>query len=271
MKTLLIGSAVSLSATALVAVPAAEAHKPAKTIKVSRGATTLKLDAGAADALQAAGVTVGAGRPATLGSDGLVFPITNGRLTTTGFFGTIKHVGAITLTKGTTVVALRNPRIVVAKDGALLSASLGDDRLGIAKLDLTTAAVDLQRRSLKVTGVKATLTKEAAEALNATFGTTLTEGATIGEAAIATRVVGRGAHGGKDRHATKDRGDDREDRANREDDDRGDRRNDDHGDDDRGDREDDDRGGRRNDDHGDDDDRSEREDDDRGRGRGPKA
>jgi hypothetical protein len=172
-----------------VAVPVASAAKKAKTIKVSRGATTLALGNGAADALKSLQIGVAPLSPSKAGSDGISFPVTNGRLDAKTYAGSIKHTGGLRFSRGDTVVELRNfaIRIDRAPD---LTAALGDSRASIADLDLGGAAITATKKRLTVGKVVVTLSATGASALNAAFATdAFTDKLVLGEATVKTRIV----------------------------------------------------------------------------------
>jgi len=178
-------------AAALVLAPAAGAAKK-KTVKLApKGATTLALSEGAASALQSLGIAAAPLKPAKAGDAGLAFPITAGKLDAKTYAGRIKHAGGISLSRGSTRVDLRNFWINVdsAPD---LTALVGDSRVSILDLDLSDAKISAQGRKLTIAGVKATLTDEAAGALNAAFGTdAFKEGLEIGTATVSGRAAKR--------------------------------------------------------------------------------
>jgi hypothetical protein len=184
-----------LGLAALVAVlalaPAASAGKR-KTVKLApKGATTLALSDTAAGALQSLGIAAAPLKPARAGDDGLRFPITAGKLDAKTYAGQIKHVGGISLTRGDTRVALRN--FVINVDSAPdLTARVGSSRVSILDLDLSDAEITKTGRRLKIAGVKATLTKAAADALNAAFSTdAFAEGLDVGTATVSGRAAKR--------------------------------------------------------------------------------
>lgn len=179
---------------ALAAAPAADA-KTKPTFKVSKGTTTLKLSPAATAALAGAGVAATADKPAKAVEGGFAFKVTNGKLTTSGYLGSIKHAGGLTLKQAATSksLTLRNPIAKLAQSGSTLSVLVGEARVVIATLDASGATVEKTRTAFKATGVKATLTKAAADALNATFGTTLAEGADLGTLDVSAKVIGKGA------------------------------------------------------------------------------
>ena len=184
-----------LGLVALVALlalaPAASAGKK-KTVKLApKGATTLALSDGAASALQSLGIAAAPLKPARAGDDGLRFPITAGKLDAKTYAGQIKHVGGISLTRGATRVDLRN--FVINVDAAPdLTARVGSDRVSILDLDLSDAKITKSGRRLTIAGVKATLTKTAADALNAAFETdAFAEGLELGTATVSGRAAKR--------------------------------------------------------------------------------
>jgi redox-sensitive bicupin YhaK (pirin superfamily) len=164
----------------------------AVTAKVSRGTTTLAL------ALQLP-ASVSVRRPARAGSGTVAFPVTGGRITvmasgttvSTVTAANIRHVGGLTLTKGSTAVTLKN--LVI--DGLDLTAQVkvatgSTTRLTIATLS-QPSTITLQGRSLSATGITVTLTQAAASALNAVLGTTYSSATVLGTAALSTRVIGK--------------------------------------------------------------------------------
>ena len=184
-----------LGLAALVALlalaPAASAGKK-KTVKLApKGATTLALGDGAASALQSLGIAAAPLKPARAGDAGLRFPITAGKLDAKTYAGQIKHVGGISLTRGDTRVDLRN-FIIDVDDAPDLTARVGSSRVSILDLDLSDAEISKSGRRLTIAGVKATLTKTAADALNAAFETdAFAEGLEIGTATVSGRAAKR--------------------------------------------------------------------------------
>lgn len=182
---------ISLVAFAIVAV-AAFALAPtasAKTLKVKKtGGTTLTLDAGTAAALTSLGVTVSPIAPAKGVSGGVRFPVTGGKLDSKTLAGNIRHSGGLRFSNGTTTVDLTRFTINIDSDPDLV-ATVGGSRVSILKLDLSNLKNRSKGNSIKLSGVKATLTAEAAAALNGAFGVTaFTEGLTLGTASVKTTV-----------------------------------------------------------------------------------
>lgn len=151
------------------------------------GSTALQLDPGTAEVLGSLGVKPGLLAPAYAADDGLNFPITN-PLYSALWTRTIKHSGGITLTAGATTVALTNFWIELG--GRTLSAEVGGARVPILNLDFSKARVGFSGGSLKIGPVKASLTSQAAGALNAAFGLkgVFKEGIVLGQATVKYRL-----------------------------------------------------------------------------------
>jgi hypothetical protein len=162
---------------------AAPARAPASGTPLAGGATTLTLDAGFAKALADNGVAAAPVAPATANEDGsIAFPITGGSL---GETVDITHSGGLTFSAGT--ASLTATDYVVHAEGArgLLTATVGDAQVPFLKLDLSDATTGREGAATTVGGVHASLTREAAKALNATFSVSLFRGGTpVGTVAI---------------------------------------------------------------------------------------
>lgn len=176
-----------LSAT-LVAIVAMFAFASSASAAVS-GKTTLKLDPGTAGALTSLGVAVSPVSPATAGPNGVAFPITGAAIKLHPLAATIRHSGGLNLTKGATTVSLTDYTIYLGRSPRLVATVNGGPRVSILKLDLSRVGVSLYWRTLILSNVKATLTAQAAGALNAAFGTTaLSEGLVLGTATVKARL-----------------------------------------------------------------------------------
>jgi hypothetical protein len=177
--------------TVLALAPAAAAAKK-KTVKLApKGATTLALSDGAAAALQSLGIAAAPLKPARAGEAGIAFPITAGKLNAKTYAGQIKHAGGLSLTRGSTRVDLRNFTINV-DEAPDLTARVGNARVSILDLDLSDAEIAKSGRRLTIAGVKATLTDDAAGALNAAFEPdAFKEGLDIGTATVSGRAAKR--------------------------------------------------------------------------------
>jgi hypothetical protein len=149
-----------------------------------KGSTTLALDPAAAAALTSLGVSVAPVAPATAGPKGVAFPVS-------GFGGnlfkpslTISHRGGLALSAGATTVSLTDYKIVIDRSPDLVATVNGGQRVSILKLDFSRARIGL-RGGLTLGPVKASLTADAAGALNGAFGVTaFTEGLVLGNATV---------------------------------------------------------------------------------------
>lgn len=181
-------AALALATAALVpAFAGAKSSGTTLTLKAS-GDTTLKVDKGTAAALTSLGVAVAPISPSTAGSKGVKFPITGGKVNSKTLAGNIKHSGGLSFTKGSTVVELTKYTINIDKKPDLV-ASLGSDRVSILSLDLSKLKNTSSGKSIKLSGVKASLTAAAAGALNTAFATdAFKEGLVLGTASVKATV-----------------------------------------------------------------------------------
>jgi len=153
--------AVFTLALALLAISAAPSV-------AANGSTKLALDPATAEALTALGVTPAPIGPARATSDGrIAFPIRNGFRSYLRS-GKIRHGGGLTLTAGQTTVALK--RFVLDPLRGELSANVGNARVPILALGLTTAQPALNEGTWHLDGITAALTPTAADALDGAFG-----------------------------------------------------------------------------------------------------
>lgn len=171
---------LAVMVTAIVAMFAFSASASAGV----KGSTTLTLDPGAASALTSLGVSVTPVAPATAGPAGIAFPVT-------GLGGSIyplslkvNHSGGLTFAAGATSLSLTNYTIQLGKKPQLI-ASAGAARVPLLDLNLSKSRIGFNSRSLTLGPVKATLTTEAAAALNGTFGVTaFSKGLVLGNANV---------------------------------------------------------------------------------------
>lgn len=178
-------AALAAATLSLAAVPAAA---QADTLSLAGKATTLELSKTTAGALQSLGIAAAPIGPASAKGGGLAFPVTTGRVDAKTLAGKIRHSGGIRLSRDDTKVALKGFRIRIDKRPNL-TANVGGSRVSILNLDLSKAKVTVKGRSVKVAGVGATLTRAAARALNAAFGTSaFAKGLDVGTATVRTRI-----------------------------------------------------------------------------------
>ena len=179
-------------AVGIAAAPASAHHHKSGS---GFGATTLTLDPGAVAALTSLGVTPAPIAPARATASGaLAFPITNS-LGSALRSGQIRHSGGISLTAGSTTVALTDFTIDLVQ--GRLTALVGGSRVPILSLDLSRARVRARRGALAIGPVGASLTDTAATALNAAFGLpagTVPAGLKLGDATVRYRLFGGWRH-----------------------------------------------------------------------------
>ena len=191
MSILLRRSRALTAVVGALLVAFALASAPASARGSGFGSTTLKLDAGAVSALTGLGVTPAPIPPAGATAAGeLAFPITN-PFGSALRSGVIHHSGGISLTAGATTVALTDFDIELLRHR--LTARVGDARVPILALDFARARVAFSRGTVRVGPVSATLTPEAATALNGAFGLpagTVPAGLKLGDATVRYRLYG---------------------------------------------------------------------------------
>ncbi|MFA9400540.1 MAG: hypothetical protein ACERKT_05460 [Acidobacteriota bacterium] len=157
-----------------------------KTVQLQeKGSTDLALDPGTAQALTDLGVAAAPVGPASVTPGGeIAFPITGGKVNASTFAGTIRHSGGLSLTAGDTTVELTRFRINIDNDPDL-TALVGGQRVSILSLDLSDLKAKTKGKKITLSGVSASLTADAAAALNGAFGVTaFTEGLTLGTATV---------------------------------------------------------------------------------------
>jgi hypothetical protein len=120
------------------------------------------------------------------------FPITGGMVESATLAGTIDHSGGINFvnTNNGSNLLLTDFRIEIDADPGLTAAVGGTSlRVQILDLDLSKAKVLAKGKTIRVKNVGATLTADAAAALNATLGVTFfAEGIKLGTAQVFARV-----------------------------------------------------------------------------------
>ncbi len=174
-----------LLAAVLAFAPAALAQGDGRT-KLDSGSTSLKLDKGTAGALGDAGIRVSAVGDATgpSGSRIFAFPVVGGRVDDDPAGGRIRHSGGLAFAGGGDRLVVK--RFVINLDKGVLTARAGGDRVPL--LNLKGGKADLDGPVIRLSDVRATLTPEAAGALNDTFDTNLFKrGLLIGEASTTAR------------------------------------------------------------------------------------
>jgi hypothetical protein len=197
----LITSVAALVAVVAVLAPATAGATSASAVKLKGEATTLQTDPATTKALISNGILPLPVDPASVGvaswhrglSLRYTFPITSGRVDATSLAGHINHSGGlefVNVANGHTLT-LTNFRIQISAHPGLTAAVNGDpkSRVRILNLDLSNATIVKHPPTVKVDGVKATLTTTAASALNSTLGVNLfSAGITLGTANVDARI-----------------------------------------------------------------------------------
>jgi hypothetical protein len=177
------GLALTGTATAAPAAPATAQHS--KVAKLFDWQTTLKLDAGTAEVLTDNGVSVKPTGDAHPYGGAIAFPITGGSLDLSSLAGTIEHSGGLQFSAGKTTLGVQDFVIDTAKGVLTAKVSGTSTRVPLLDLNLSGASIKPDSKGVTVTNVKATLTAEAAAALNKTFGVSLfTKGIPVGTAKV---------------------------------------------------------------------------------------
>jgi len=179
-----------LAVLAVLAVPSVAAAQEQEEVDLVTGVTLLELDAGTAGVLGENGVVVTTLGAARSSEDAeavptFSFPITYGFVDTETLAGIIVHRGGLELSAGDTSVRVRN-FVIDTEEGQLTARVSGiRGRVPLLDLDLSAAAPLVQREFVLVDRVGATLTEEAAEALNEAFDVDLfAAGLPIGTAQV---------------------------------------------------------------------------------------
>ena len=188
---------VALAALAVTAVGSASAQSSTLTLVGDR--TKLVTDPATTKVLLANGIAprpVGpTGVDVPRGSKGSVrfsFPITTGSVDAATLAGTIDHSGGINFvnTRNGRSLLLTSFRIEIDADPGLTAQVGGTSlRVRILDLDLSRAKVLAQGKRIRVKNVGATLTADAAAALNSTLGVGFfSAGIKLGTAQVFARV-----------------------------------------------------------------------------------
>jgi len=194
-----VGAASLAVATPAVAAPSAPAavalapmtdpHDNGGAVDLVGGQTTLKLDKGTAALLADNGVSVAPTGDAHAKGRKITFPITGGSVVAETVAGTIEHSGGLEFSAGDVSLGVED-FIIDTTEGVLTARVSGTDtRVPLLALDTSEASIEPGSKGVTVSGVRATLTAEAAAALNDTFGVSLfSEGVPIGTAKVVACV-----------------------------------------------------------------------------------
>jgi len=172
----------------------------AQTVAVQSGQTSVALSTEFLGALQKLGVAPGVLTPTTINSKAVVtFPITGGAIDAQSAAGQITHSGGLTLTKGTTQVAIENFIIDTTGSSPVLNGIAAVNGSVAASLTLFNLQLPPGFRTpirpiagvfVTVPGVAVTLSDAAAATLNKVFGVTaFTGGLNVGSATVQAIVL----------------------------------------------------------------------------------
>jgi hypothetical protein len=146
--------------------------------------TILALDSGTAKVLEDNEVTVEPVDPATAGGDGIAFPITGGEVEAETLLGTIDHSGGLEFSAGGTEVELTD-FVVDTAAGTLTATTADGAQLPTLDLDLGGLEQTTEGDVIVASGITATLSGDAAQALNDAFGVNVfEEGLRIGDVTV---------------------------------------------------------------------------------------
>jgi hypothetical protein len=163
-------TAAALAGSAAVLLIAAS-PAAAERFSITGGSTTLRLDSGAARALDGLGVSVAPTGRARSGSSGISFPITRGSLDPANANGVIRHSGGLRLRAGRTSVTLSDYTVAINKGSTMSARVNGGSRLGALVPVVGKARISRNGLGLTVSNVDIHLSTRGAAALNRAFKT----------------------------------------------------------------------------------------------------
>jgi hypothetical protein len=153
-------------------------------VHLTGGQTTLTTAPGIATALLGHGIVPLATLPATEGAETIsggvavrfAFPVTGGSVNLKQLTGTINHSGGILFIAPASGKEIAVSDFVINLKERVLTAIVNGNaktRVPLLSLSLAGAKIAASKHAVTVSGITARLTKTAASALDATFGTTL--------------------------------------------------------------------------------------------------
>lgn len=181
---------ITLLATSLALTAPALAHEGGgKTVHVEGGSTTLTVDKGTLGVLTDNKVSVKPIRGASASGRSFTFKITGGKVNSKTVAGTISHSGGLQFSAGGRKLAVQD-FIIDTRKGVLTARVSGTKtRIPLLTLSLKNAEIDKGDGKVVVSNVRASLTGDAAAALNKTFKVKLfKKGLKIGTAKVSARV-----------------------------------------------------------------------------------
>jgi hypothetical protein len=198
--------AIVATMAGLVAGPVAAASSasastasPSSQVRLTGGETTVTTAPGIATTLLGHGIVPVATLPGTegasIGAGGVAvrftFPVTGGWLNAGKLTGTIWHKGGILFADVPAGKQILVSDFVISVHQGVLTAKVNGSsktRVPLLKLSLAHAVIHKGWHSIKISGIGLALTRTAASALNATFGTSLFQpGLKLGTASTVLR------------------------------------------------------------------------------------
>ena len=160
-----------------------ETEAVSQQLRLNGETTVLVLDEQTAMVLSDNGVKVAPVDPAAPGGDGIGFPITGGMVDSESLAGMIEHSGGLRFSAGGTKLEVTD--FVVDTEAGTLTATAGGADVPLLALDLSGLERTEEGGAIVASGIEATLTPEAASALNDTFKVKLfEEGLAIGDVTV---------------------------------------------------------------------------------------
>ena len=169
---LFVGTIVAVGLGLVTSASAAPGHR-STTVDIRGGNTTLTVAPGTLKVLTDNGVKVTT-IPNAVGAGGtFLFPIVGGEVDPSTLAGTIVHSGGLQFAAGGK--KLRVQDFIIDTGGSVLTARVSgtDTRIPLLDLDLGKARIVKGGALISISDVKASLTGEAAAALNETFNVSL--------------------------------------------------------------------------------------------------
>ena len=160
-----------------------ETEAASQQLRLNGETTVLVLDEQTAMVLTDNGVKVAPVDPAAPEGDGIGFPISGGMVDSESLAGMIEHSGGLRFSAGGTNLEVTD--FVVDTEAGTLTATAGGADVPLLALDLSGLERTEEGGAIVASGIEASLTPEAAKALNDTFKVKLfEEGLAIGEVTV---------------------------------------------------------------------------------------
>lgn len=160
-----------------------ETEAASQQLRLNGETTVLVLDEQTAMILADNEVEVAAVDPAGPEGDGIGFPITGGTVDSESLAGMIEHSGGLRFSAGGTNLEVTD--FVVDTEAGTLTATAAGAEVPLLQLDLSGLERTEEGGAIVASGIEATLTPEAAKALNDTFKVKLfEEDLAIGEVTV---------------------------------------------------------------------------------------